>query len=180
MASALSCPVGFKNGTDGNIKIAIDAIRSSQTSHLFCSPDKHGQMTIYRTQGNPYAHLILRGGNQPNYDSAAIKKSATMLTDVGLTPRLIVDFSHANCNKEHEKQLDVASDICQQIQSGDRNIAGIMAESFLVGGNQTVDTSDLTKLTYGQSITDPCLSWEDTEQMLEQLAKAIQDRQTNH
>ncbi len=176
MASALSCPVGFKNGTDGNTKIAIDAIRSSQTSHLFCSPDKQGVMTIYRTTGNPFGHIILRGGHQPNYDQASVKQAATQLIEVNLTPRLVVDFSHANCNKEHNRQLDVAENICEQLIQGDQYIAGIMAESFLVEGNQTVTPTNISALTYGQSITDPCLNWENTEKMLEKLANAVQHR----
>lgn len=176
MASALSCPVGFKNGTDGNIKIAIDAIRSSQTSHLFCSPDKQGTMTIYRTSGNPHGHIILRGGHQPNYDAHSIQMAADQLAEVNLTPRLVVDFSHANCNKQHNRQLDVAADICQQIIAGDHYIAGIMAESFLVEGHQTVTDENRHALTYGQSITDPCLNWENTEKMLLELAKAVEAR----
>ncbi len=176
MASALSCPVGFKNGTDGNIKIAIDAIRSSQTSHLFCSPDKQGIMTIYRTSGNPSGHIILRGGYQPNYDAVSIKSAADQLSHLNLTPRLIVDFSHANCNKEHNRQLDVAEDICQQIVQGDTHIAGIMAESFLEEGNQTVTDENRHMLTYGQSITDPCLNWENTEKMLLALSDAVASR----
>lgn len=180
MASALSCPVGFKNGTDGNIKIAIDAIRSSQTSHLFCSPDKAGTMTIYRTAGNPSGHIILRGGNLPNYDAASIKSAAEQLQAVNLTPKLIVDFSHANCNKEYERQLEVAKDICQQIINGDAYIAGIMAESFLEAGNQTVTDENRHALIYGQSITDPCLDWENTESMLLALAKAVAKRNNNN
>ncbi|USH01035.1 3-deoxy-7-phosphoheptulonate synthase [Grimontia kaedaensis] len=176
MASALSCPVGFKNGTDGNIKIAIDAIRSSQTSHLFCSPDKNGVMTIYRTSGNPYGHVILRGGHQPNYYKADVESAAEDLLAFNLTPRLVVDFSHANCEKQHRRQLDVATDICNQLVEGDTFIAGIMAESFIEEGNQAVDKDNIFGLTYGQSITDPCLGWDDTAKMLQMLSDAVAKR----
>ncbi|PMH46483.1 3-deoxy-7-phosphoheptulonate synthase [Vibrio sp. 10N.286.49.B3] len=178
MASALSCPVGFKNGTNGNIKIAIDAIRASQASHYFYSPDKNGRMTVYRTSGNPYGHVILRGGDKgPNFDADSVEQACKQLADVGLPERLVVDFSHANCQKQHRKQLEVAENICEQIKSGKNQVAGIMAESFLVEGNQSMD--DLDNLTYGQSITDPCLSWGDTVTMLDMLAVAIKDRNTN-
>ncbi|WP_319536944.1 3-deoxy-7-phosphoheptulonate synthase [uncultured Vibrio sp.] len=172
MASALSCPVGFKNGTNGNVKIAIDAIRASKASHYFYSPDKHGRMTVYRTSGNPFGHIILRGGEKgPNFDEASVKQACDALAEFDLPQRLIVDFSHANCQKQHRKQLDVAKDICQQIQSGSTRIAGIMAESFIIEGNQPM--TDINNLTYGQSITDPCLSWEDTVTMLDMLADAV-------
>ncbi|MDV6251116.1 3-deoxy-7-phosphoheptulonate synthase [Vibrio sp. EA2] len=172
MASALSCPVGFKNGTNGNVKIAIDAIRASKASHYFYSPDKHGRMTVYRTSGNPFGHIILRGGEKgPNFDQASVKQACDALSEFALPQRLIVDFSHANCQKQHRKQLDVAKDICQQIQSGSTRVAGIMAESFIVEGNQPM--TDINNLTYGQSITDPCLSWEDTVTMLDMLADAV-------
>ncbi len=175
MASALSCPVGFKNGTNGNIKIAVDAIRASKASHYFYSPDKNGRMTVYRTSGNPYGHIILRGGDRgPNYNAHSVEAACAQLGEVNLPQRLIVDFSHANCQKEHRKQLDVAKDICDQIRSGNRYIAGIMAESFIEEGNQPMN--DLNNLTYGQSITDPCLSWEDTEHMLDMLSLAVKER----
>lgn len=175
MASALSCPVGFKNGTNGNVKIATDAIRAAQASHYFCSPDKNGRMTVYRTSGNPYGHAILRGGETgPNFDSHSVETACTQLKSVGLTPRLVVDFSHANCQKIHRKQLDVAKDICQQIENGSQSIAGIMAESFIEEGNQPID--ELSALTYGKSITDPCLSWEDTAEMLSLLAQTIKNQ----
>ncbi len=176
MASALSCPVGFKNGTDGNVQIAIDAIRSSQAEHIFCSPDKEGQMTIYRTSGNPHGHIILRGGKQPNYDKDSIEACCSKLGDVNLTQRLVVDFSHGNCLKQHNRQLDVCDDICQHIASGSDRIAGIMAESFIEAGNQPIAAKD--SLTYGQSITDPCLSWSNTKVLLEKLAQAQRTRNT--
>ncbi|MGD8111827.1 3-deoxy-7-phosphoheptulonate synthase [Vibrio sp. TRT 17S01] len=172
MASALSCPVGFKNGTNGNIKIAIDAIRASKASHYFYSPDKNGRMTVYRTSGNPYGHVILRGGDKgPNFDAESVELACKQLAEFDLPQKLIVDFSHANCQKQHRKQLDVAKDICEQLKSGKSYIAGIMAESFIEEGNQPMD--DIDALKYGQSITDPCLSWKDTETMLELLADAV-------
>ncbi|USD66515.1 3-deoxy-7-phosphoheptulonate synthase [Vibrio sp. SCSIO 43136] len=172
MASALSCPVGFKNGTNGNVKIAIDAIRAAKAGHYFYSPDKNGRMTVYRTSGNPYGHVILRGGdNGPNFDKASIESACEQLAEFDLPQRLVVDFSHANCQKQHRKQLDVAAEICEQIKSGSTYVAGIMAESFIEEGNQPM--ADLDELKYGCSITDPCLSWEHTEQMLEMLADAI-------
>lgn len=175
MASALSCPVGFKNGTNGNIKIAIDAIRASQASHYFYSPDKNGRMTVYRTSGNPFGHVILRGGEKgPNFDAESVDAACKQLGEFGLPQRLVVDFSHANCQKQHRKQLEVAEDICKQITSGKNQVAGIMAESFITEGNQSME--DLNNLTYGQSITDPCLGWEDTATMLDMLANAVKAR----
>ncbi|MEF1340249.1 3-deoxy-7-phosphoheptulonate synthase, partial [Vibrio rotiferianus] len=172
MASALSCPVGFKNGTNGNVKIAIDAIRASKASHYFYSPDKHGRMTVYRASGNPYGHIILRGGEKgPNFDETSVKQACDALAEFDLPQRLIVDFSHANCQKQHRKQIEVAQDICDQIKSGSTRIAGIMAESFIIEGNQPM--TDINNLTYGQSITDPCLSWDDTVTMLDMLAEAV-------
>ncbi len=178
MASALSCPVGFKNGTNGNVKIAIDAIRAAQASHYFYSPDKNGRMTVYRTSGNPYGHVILRGGaNGPNYDAQSVEQACQQLAEFNLPQRFVVDFSHANCEKQHRKQLDVAKTICEQIISGKNQVAGIMAESFIKEGNQSM--ADLTNLEYGKSITDPCLSWDDTETMLEMLAAAVKQRNEN-
>ncbi len=178
MASALSCPVGFKNGTNGNVKIAIDAIRASKASHYFYSPDKNGRMTVYRTSGNPFGHVILRGGDTgPNFDAASVDAACAKLAEFDLPERLVVDFSHANCEKQHRKQLDVAKDICQQIESGSHKVAGVMAESFILEGNQPMH--DLNNLTYGQSITDPCLSWEDTATMLDMLAQSIKVRRAS-
>jgi len=174
MASALSCPVGFKNGTDGNTRIAIDAIRSSRTSHMFLSPDKKGQMTIYRTAGNPYGHVIMRGGKKPNYHADDLEQACLNLAEFDLPQRLVVDFSHGNCQKQHRRQLEVAEDICQQIISGSTAIAGIMAESFLVEATQPIVHGK--PLIYGKSITDPCLSWEDTETLLSMLAQATNSR----
>jgi 3-deoxy-7-phosphoheptulonate synthase len=174
MASALSCPVGFKNGTDGNTRIAIDAVRAARHSHIFYSPDKDGKMTIYRTAGNPFGHVILRGGHRPNYDTASVDEACEALADVGLPERLVVDFSHGNSMKDHRRQLLVAQDICDQLRRGRTGIAGIMAESFLVEGRQDVENG--CAATFGQSITDACLSWSDTETLLAMLAEAAQVR----
>ncbi|SFU33295.1 3-deoxy-7-phosphoheptulonate synthase [Xenorhabdus koppenhoeferi] len=174
MASALSCPVGFKNGTDGNTLIAIDAIRAARAKHMFLSPDKNGQMTIYQTNGNPYGHIIMRGGKKPNYSAEDIATTCRKLREFHLPERLIVDCSHANCQKIHRRQLDIARNISEQIQSGSTSIAGVMAESFLAEGAQKVTQGE--PLTYGQSITDPCLGWQDTEQFVNILADAVENR----
>jgi len=174
MASALSCPVGFKNGTDGNTRIAVDAIRASRASHMFLSPDKNGQMTIYQTSGNPYGHIIMRGGKTPNYHAEAIAEACVTLSEFSLPKHLVVDFSHGNCQKQHRRQLDVCDDVCQQIRSGSTAIAGIMAESFLQEGTQKIVAGQ--PLTYGQSITDPCLHWEDTTLLVEKLSAAVSTR----
>ncbi|WP_174509950.1 3-deoxy-7-phosphoheptulonate synthase AroH [Klebsiella oxytoca] len=174
MASALSCPVGFKNGTDGNTRIAVDAIRASRASHMFLSPDKQGQMTIYQTSGNPYGHIIMRGGKRPNYHAEDLAAACEALREFALPEQLVVDFSHGNCQKQHRRQLEVCADICQQIRSGSTAIAGIMAESFLLEGTQKVVAGQ--PLTRGQSITDPCLSWEDSERLLAELAAATATR----
>ncbi|MTC60798.1 3-deoxy-7-phosphoheptulonate synthase [Providencia rustigianii] len=174
MASALSCPVGFKNGTDGNINIAIDAIRAAKAQHMFLSPDKTGQMTIYQTSGNPHGHVIMRGGKKPNYTSEYIQEACEKLHKFGLSEHLVVDFSHGNCQKIHRRQLDVAKDIAKQIEQGSTVISGVMAESFLLEGNQQIKENQ--PLVYGQSITDPCLGWEDTEQLIEILANAVNSR----
>ncbi|MBZ0057422.1 3-deoxy-7-phosphoheptulonate synthase AroH [Leclercia barmai] len=174
MASALSCPVGFKNGTDGNTRIAVDAIRAARASHMFLSPDKNGQMTIYQTSGNPYGHIIMRGGKQPNYHPQDIAEACDTLREFDLPEQLVIDFSHGNCQKQHRRQLDVCDEVCQQIRNGSSAIAGIMAESFLREGTQKVVVGQ--PITYGQSITDPCLSWEDTEVLLDKLAVAVDSR----
>ncbi|MDA5544966.1 3-deoxy-7-phosphoheptulonate synthase [Yersinia rochesterensis] len=174
MASALSCPVGFKNGTDGNTRIAIDAIRAAQASHMFLSPDKTGQMTIYQTRGNPYGHIIMRGGKTPNYGASDLAAACDSLREFDLPEHLVVDFSHGNCQKMHRRQLEVAADIGQQIRAGSTAIVGVMAESFLVEGTQKIVAGQ--PLTYGQSITDPCLNWADTEQLLSLLADAVSSR----
>jgi len=174
MASALSCPVGFKNGTDGNIQIAVDAIRAARASHMFLSPDKHGQMTIYQTSGNPSGHVIMRGGKQPNYHAEDIAAAAASLREHNLPERLVIDFSHGNCLKQHRLQKEVAASVAQQIRKGSQAIAGVMIESFLKEGTQKVQSG--TPLQYGQSITDPCLGWDDSEEVLALLADAVATR----
>ncbi|WP_409420318.1 3-deoxy-7-phosphoheptulonate synthase [Pseudaeromonas sp. ZJS20] len=174
MASALSCPVGFKNGTDGNTRIAIDAVRAARHSHIFTSPDKEGRMTIYRTSGNPYGHVILRGGRRPNYDSVSIDEACQALAKAELPQRLVVDFSHGNSQKDHRRQLDVAKDICDQLKRGRTGIAGVMIESFIEEGRQDVVAG--CPLTYGQSITDACLGWEQTQSALAMLQQAARAR----
>ncbi|MGY5957337.1 3-deoxy-7-phosphoheptulonate synthase AroH [Kosakonia sp. BK9b] len=174
MASALSCPVGFKNGTDGNTRIAVDAIRASRASHMFLSPDKSGQMTIYQTSGNPYGHIIMRGGKKPNYHHGDIVAACEALREFGLPEHLVVDFSHGNCQKQHRRQLDVCADVCAQIRNGSTAIAGVMVESFLQEGTQKIVHGQ--PLAYGQSITDPCLNWQDSERLLDDLAAAIATR----
>ncbi len=171
MASALSCPVGFKNGTDGNVRIAIDAIRAARASHMFLSPDKQGRMTIYQTSGNPDGHIILRGGKQPNYTTEHIQATRQSLEEFQLTPRVVVDFSHGNCLKQHRRQLLVAEDIARQLREGETAIAGVMIESFIEEGQQSVVPGK--SLVYGQSITDPCIGWSDTEAVLGLLADAV-------
>lgn len=174
MASALSCPVGFKNGTDGNIRIAVDAIRASRVSHMFLSPDKSGQMTIYQTSGNPYGHVIMRGGKRPNYYADDLAAACDSLREFDLPEHLVVDFSHGNCQKQHRRQLDVCEDICQQIRAGSRAVAGVMVESFIEEGMQPIISGE--PLIYGKSITDPCLGWAQSEALLAALAAAIDSR----
>ena len=174
MASALSCPVGFKNGTDGNTKIAIDAVRASREAHIFYSPDKDGMMTVYRTHGNPFGHVILRGGKTPNYEKEFIDAACDQLAATNLMPSVVVDFSHGNSQKQHKNQLNVAQNIMQQMRDGSMKIAGIMAESFIEEGNQKVIEGQ--PLVYGKSITDACIHWQDTEQLLADLASAAKER----
>lgn len=170
LASGLSCPVGFKNGTDGTIKIAVDAIRAAGQPHHFLSLRKEGNSAIYTTTGNPDCHVILRGGKEPNYDAESISRTIADLEAANLPPRVMVDFSHANSAKQHEKQMDVGRDVAAQISGGSSHIFGVMIESHLVAGRQDVVPDQ--PLTYGQSITDACLGWEDTETLLHELAEA--------
>jgi 3-deoxy-7-phosphoheptulonate synthase len=141
---------------------------------MFLSPDKHGQMTIYQTSGNPYGHIIMRGGKQPNYHAADIAAACESLHEFDLPEQLVIDFSHGNCQKQHRRQLEVCEDVCNQIRNGSRAIAGIMAESFIHEGTQQIVAGK--PLVYGQSITDPCLNWEDTKTLLDMLADATDSR----
>ena len=176
LASGLSMPVGFKNGTRGTIQIAIDAVGAAIHPHHFLSVTKQGLTAIVSTRGNQDCHVILRGGtNQPNFDQATVGDTVAMLEKAGLEPRLMIDFSHANSGKDHEKQPVVAADIAEQLAQGSQQIFGVMLESFLVGGRQNVGPD----MQYGQSITDACMSWDATESVLEQLAAAVVKRRNN-
>ncbi|MBK6714879.1 MAG: 3-deoxy-7-phosphoheptulonate synthase [Burkholderiales bacterium] len=178
LSSGLSAPVGFKNGTDGNLKIAIDAIQAASRPHHFLSVHKNGQVAIVTTKGNQDTHVILRGGKTTNYDAASVAEAVKELEGAKLTPNVMVDFSHANSSKQHERQMVVARDIAGQIAAGSRQVFGVMVESHLVGGAQkfTPGKNDVAKLTYGQSITDACIGWEDSEQLLEILHQAVKAR----
>lgn len=174
LASGLSCPVGFKNGTDGNIKIALDAIRAAQAPHHFLSVTKGGHSAIVSTTGNEDCHIILRGGKQPNYDAASVDAAARGLAEAGIPARLMIDFSHGNSSKDPQKQLDVGHDVSAQVANGEERIFGIMMESHLKGGRQ--DLVPGKTLEYGVSITDGCVSWEESRAMLDELAEAVRKR----
>ncbi len=172
LASGLSCPVGFKNGTDGGVQVAIDAMGAAQGSHHFISITLQGHSAIFTTAGNDYTHVILRGGSdRPNYDRVSVAGVTARLESSGLNPRLMIDTSHANSQKQFLKQIEVCRDIIHQIKTGQDNIFGLMIESHLVEGRQ--DFTEGAKLTYGQSITDACIGWEDSEKLLHELADAV-------
>jgi len=174
LASGLSCPVGFKNGTDGRTQIAIDAIRAAQNPHYFMSLTLQGHSAIFCTSGNEYAHMILRGGNRPNYDRESVNEAAESLENVGLAPNIMVDCSHANSQKQFQKQLGVCRDIMHQLKTGQKNILGVMIESHLLEGRQDIEEG--SALTYGQSITDACLGWDDSKMLLTELADAVREK----
>ena len=174
LASGLSCPVGFKNATDGDIQVAVDAIGSASQPHHFLSVTKGGHSAIFRTAGNKDCHVILRGGKHPNYDMFSTDDTAELLEKAGIPPKIMIDASHANSRKIPARQIHVAQDIATQIARGNDNIFGIMLESHLVEGRQNVVEGQ--PLTYGQSITDPCICWQDTEGVLENLAEASRKR----
>ena len=172
LASGLSCPVGFKNGTDGGVQVAIDAMGAAQGSHHFISITLQGHSAIFTTAGNDYSHVILRGGSdRPNYDRVSVAGVTAKLESSGLNPRLMIDTSHANSQKQFLKQIEVCRDIIHQIKTGQDNIFGLMIESHLVEGRQ--DFTAGAELTYGQSITDACIGWEDSEKLLHELADAV-------
>ncbi len=174
LASGLSCPVGFKNGTDGNIKIAVDAIKASSQPHHFLSVTKGGHSAIVSTNGNEDCHIILRGGKTPNYDAASVDAAGREIAANGLASRLMIDASHANSSKNPANQVPVCADIGKQIAGGDMRIVGVMVESHLVSGRQ--DLVPGKELTYGQSITDGCIDWDTSITVLEGLAAAVRQR----
>jgi 3-deoxy-7-phosphoheptulonate synthase len=174
LASGLSCPVGFKNGTDGSIKVAVDALRAAAAPHAFMGMTKTGQAAIFETVGNEDCHVILRGGKQPNYDAESVKAAAAELASAGLAPHLMVDFSHANASKQYRKQMEVGRDVAAQLAAGEERIVGVMVESHLNPGRQ--DLVPGKPLAHGVSITDACLGWEDTVELLEVLAEGVRAR----
>jgi len=176
LASGLSCPVGFKNGTDGMIKIAIDAIGSAAASHHFLSVTKFGHAAIVETTGNSDCHMILRGGKTTNFDQDSIKAVTKQLAENGLNTKIMIDFSHANSSKKFENQMLVSTDVSKQISDGNQNIFGVMVESNLVEGNQKLVNGKAE--VYGQSITDACIGWQDTETLLAQLSDAVTAKRT--
>ncbi|GLX83643.1 3-deoxy-7-phosphoheptulonate synthase AroG [Thalassotalea eurytherma] len=176
LASGLSCPVGFKNGTDGTIKIGIDAIGAASASHHFLSVTKFGHSAIVETTGNPDCHIILRGGKLPNFDAESVAQVTSQLDAAKLNPKVMIDFSHANSQKKFQNQMLVSEDVAGQISAGNQNVFGVMVESHLVEGRQ--DLVEGEELTYGQSITDACIGWRDTETLLAQLNDAVATRKT--
>jgi len=176
LSSGISCPIGFKNGTYGNVNIAINAISAALRPHNFLSVTKEGRTAIFATSGNSDCHVILRGGREPNYDAESVAAAITELQKEALPPHLMVDFSHANSRKDYRRQQEVADSVSEQIASGSYAVCGVMIESHLVEGNQKADGKQRDELVYGQSITDACIGWEATETMLEQLAAAVRKR----
>ena len=174
LASGLSCPVGFKNGTDGGVKVASDAIQAAQASHAFMGMTKMGQAAIFETRGNQDCHVILRGGKQPNYSAADVDATCGLLDNAGLRPQVMIDLSHANSSKQHQRQIAVAADVAQQIAAGDRRIMGVMVESHLEEGRQDIVAGQA--LRYGVSVTDACISLAQTVPLLDQLAQAVRER----
>jgi|TARA_B110000305_G_scaffold68533_1_gene76976 3-deoxy-7-phosphoheptulonate synthase len=174
LASGSSCPIGFKNSTNGSVQVAADAIGSAQNPHKFLSVTKEGKAAIFSSSGNKDCHIILRGGTSPNYKSEDIESASKVLNSSGLLDTIMVDMSHGNSSKQHKKQLEVCEDISKQIALGEDRITGVMIESNIEEGNQSVKDKD--NLIYGKSITDACINWEDTKQCLNQLAEAVQKR----
>lgn len=176
LASGLSCPVGFKNGTDGGLKLACDAILAAQAPHAFMGMTKMGQAAIFETRGNQDCHVILRGGKTPNYHSADVHSACALLQHSGLREQVMIDVSHANSSKQHRKQIEVAQDVAAQIAQGERRISGVMIESHLEEGRQ--DPVPGQALAYGVSVTDACISFAQTQPVLEQLAQAVRARRS--
>jgi 3-deoxy-7-phosphoheptulonate synthase len=174
LASGLSCPVGFKNGTDGNVKIAVDAVQAASHAHHFLAVTKQGRSAIATTTGNSDCHVILRGGKAPNYDAASVNAACQTITAAGLTQCVMIDASHGNSSKRPENQPLVIESVARQIEDGESRIGGVMVESHLVGGRQ--DLTPGRPLVYGQSITDACIDWESSVRLLERLAVAVERR----
>jgi 3-deoxy-7-phosphoheptulonate synthase len=174
LASGLSCPIGFKNGTDGSVRVAVDAVRAAAAPHAFMGMTKTGQAAIFETSGNEDCHVILRGGKTPNYDAASVEAAAKDLAGAGLAPHVMVDFSHANSSKQYKRQVEVGVDVAGQLAAGDERIVGVMVESHLAEGRQ--DLTPGAKLAYGVSITDACIGWDDTVKVLETLADGVRRR----
>ena len=180
LASGLSCPVGFKNGTTGNVSIAVDAVRASSHSHHFLSVTKSGQSAIVKTAGNADCHVILRGGKSPNYDVDTIAGLVKELNRNETSPKVMVDASHGNSNKKPENQHIVCDSLCERISSGDKSVFGVMIESNIIAGRQDLGSvTDISKLEYGKSITDACISWPETVGILENLSSAVKERRSN-
>lgn len=177
LASGLSCPVGFKNATDGGLRVAIDALRAAAHPHHFMSLTKQGRSAIFSTSGNKDCHVILRGGKTPNYDAKSVRAACNELEAAGLPVRLMIDFSHANSSKQYERQMFVGHDVAGQIAEGNHAITGAMIESHLKAGRQDVVPG--RELVFGQSVTDACLGWEDTHALLQELASAVRARRTH-
>jgi len=174
LASGLSCPVGFKNGTDGNVRIAVDAIKAAAARHHFISVTKSGHVAVFKTAGNEDCHVILRGGKAPNYDRASVEAACAELAAAGLRQHVMIDFSHANSSKQYQRQLEVGRDVAGQLAQGERRIAGVMIESHINPGRQ--DLLPGKPLEYGVSITDACLGWGDTVKLLDALADGVRRR----
>lgn len=174
LASGLSCPVGFKNATDGGLQIAVDACLSASKPHHFMSLTKAGHSAIFSTTGNPDCHVILRGGKTPNYDAKSVNDAAEVIGRSGQAVKLMIDCSHANSGKNHVQQEVVCRDVAQQVANGDKRIIGVMLESNLIAGRQNAEGSK--ELVYGQSITDACMAWDNSEQLLAELAEAVRQR----
>jgi 3-deoxy-7-phosphoheptulonate synthase len=174
LASGLSCPVGFKNGTDGNLRIAVDAIKAAAARHHFVSITKSGHVAVFKTAGNEDCHVILRGGKKPNYDAESVNAACGELAAAGLRQQVMIDLSHANSSKQYQRQIDVGQDVMTQLRGGDRRVMGVMIESHLKAGRQ--DLCPGKPLEYGQSITDACIAWDDTEPLLRGLAEAVRAR----
>ncbi|WP_395705623.1 3-deoxy-7-phosphoheptulonate synthase [Casimicrobium huifangae] len=176
LASGLSCPVGFKNGTDGSVKIAADAVLAAQASHAFMGMTKMGQAAVFETRGNRDCHVILRGGKQPNYDADSVQAACDALNAAKLRPQVMIDLSHANSSKQHRRQIEVGSDVAKQIAAGDQRVVGVMIESHLHEGRQDIVAGQ--PLAWGVSVTDACISFEQTRPLLSELADAVRQRRT--